>query len=152
MKGIKMILFIVVVLAACTQKEDYKKVREEVMGFHNLVMDDQEKIVSNQMKLDTLLKTMSLIKLKIPSLDTNTEKAQIHSLLKALADADDRMNNWMQQFEPDVSGKSDQDAVDYFKKEEVKIKDIDSMYKNQLKISDSYLLNFKKLRNSVAYK
>ncbi len=144
MKGLKMILFTVVVLTGCKQQEDYKELRDEVMGFHDLVMGDQEKIVNNQMKLDTVLKTMSLIKQKSPALDTNVEKAQIYSLLKTLAIADEQMNNWMHQFEPDVSSKSNQDAVEYFKKEQVKIKKIDSIYKSQLKISDAYLVKFRK--------
>ncbi|MHA4895587.1 hypothetical protein ACXZ1K_12610 [Pedobacter sp. PWIIR3] len=145
MKRLNLVLLITVVLVSCGGQEDYKKVRDEVIKFHDLVMVDQEKIIANQMKLDTLLKTMRIFKQKSPQLDTAGEKEQIKSLLSDLASADAQMNNWMQQFEPDVTGKSNNEAVKYFRTEEVKIKKIDSVYRRDIMISDAYLSKFRKL-------
>nr|WP_068891388.1 hypothetical protein [Pedobacter panaciterrae] len=148
MKRIIFIAFIVIIAAACTQQNkdttDYKAVRDEVMKFHDVVMGDHSTLVNNQMKLDTLLKNLSGLKIKFPDVDTLKEKQAITEMLKNLSKAEDEMNDWMHKFEPDVTGKSNEVAVQYFKDERKKIEVIDSLYKQEIKLSDDYLSKFKK--------
>ncbi|MNY83295.1 hypothetical protein D3C86_2259730 [compost metagenome] len=54
------------------------------------------------------------------------------------------MNDWMHNFEPDVTGKSNEDAVQYFKDEKAKIAEVDSLYKKEIASSNAYLERFKK--------
>jgi hypothetical protein len=54
------------------------------------------------------------------------------------------MNNWMHQFEPDVTGKSNEDAIVYFQSEKRKIAAIDSVYKQEIQTSGEYLKKFDK--------
>lgn len=129
---------------ACTPKEDYKAVRDEVMKFHDEVMVDQSTVVNNQMKLDTLLKDLKGLKAKFPDVDTAKEKVVITGLIADLTKAEDSMNDWMHKFEPDVTGKSNEVAVQYFKAEKVKIAAVDSLYKKEIKLSGDYLGKFKK--------
>ena len=137
-------IVLLAVLAACQQVTDYKAVRDDVMKFHDIVMADHGIIIDNQMKLDTLLKDFKALKEAFPEMDTLKERAAMTALKLELVKAEDAMNNWMHQFEPDVTGKSNEEAVKYFKAEKKKIADIDSVYKQEIKISREYLLKFKK--------
>ena len=137
-----------IVAVACNQQQkqetDYKVVRDEVMKFHDVVMADHGVIVSNQMKLDTLVKDLKGLKLKFPEVDTVKEKEIINDLIKDLTIAEDSMNDWMHKFEPDVTGKSNDEAIQYFEAEKAKIATIDSLYKVEIKVSGEYLSKFKK--------
>jgi hypothetical protein len=148
MKKIIFVAFIALIAAACTQQKngttDYKAVRDEVMKFHDVVMGDHSALVNNQMKLDTLLKNLSGLKIKFPDVDTVKEKQVIIAMLNDLSKAEDQMNDWMHKFEPDVTGKSNEVAVQYFQDERKKIGIIDSLYKQEIKLSDDYLSKFKK--------
>lgn len=144
MKKLIGILLVTIAVSACKQNVDYKTVREEVMKFHDVVMTDQGIVVSNQMKLDTLLKDLKGLKAKFPDVDTLKEKKEISTLIADLTKAEDSMNDWMHKFEPDVTGKSNEAAVQYFKDEMVKITAVDSLYKKEIKASAAYLSKFGK--------
>jgi hypothetical protein len=144
MKDIIRVLLLIMVVISCKQGENYKDVRDEVMKFHDVVMEDHGKIVSNQMKLDTLLQSLKLVKQRFPETDTLKEKNAISALLKQLTSSEESMNDWMHKFEPDVTGKSNEEAVTYFKEEKTKIRKIDSLYKADIAVSDAYLNKFKK--------
>lgn len=145
MKKIKCILLLLVaMIAACQQEEDYKKVRDEVMSFHDKVMNDNGRIVANQMKLDTILRQLKLLKVRFPDVDTLQEAVAIKDIIKELSHAEDLMNDWMHNFEPDATGKSNAEAVRYFKSEKASIARIDSLYKKEIHSSDAYLNKFKK--------
>lgn len=144
MKNAIAVLLLIMVVMSCNQGENYKIARDEVMKFHDVVMEDHGKIVSNQMKLDTLLRSLKMLKQQFPETDTLKEKTEISALLKRLTGSEDSMNDWMHKFEPDVTGKSNEEAVKYFKEEKIKIHKIDSLYKVDIAISDAYLTKFKK--------
>ena len=129
---------------ACSPGANYKTERDEVMKFHDVVMEDHARLVDNQMKLDTLLKTLPALLKQNPSIDTLKEKRAIVTTQVKLDQAEDLMNDWMHKFEPDITGKSNEEAVAYFKAERVKIGKIDSVYKSEIKSSNAYLLKFKK--------
>lgn len=128
---------------SCMQEKDYKVSRDEVMKLHDLVMADQSRIVDNQMKADTLLGNLSALKIKFPDLDTIAAQDTLRMVSLNLARAEEAMNTWMHEFEPDVTGKSNEQAISYFVAEKLKIASIDSMYKAELKISDAYLNKFR---------
>ena len=147
MRNIVLFLFFIGVVMGCTQQKntrDYKVVRDEVMQFHDVVMEDQGVLVKNQMKLDTISKNLQRLKVKFPEIDTLKEAVLLKNLINDLSKADDAMNNWMHQFEPDISGKSNEQAIAYFKTEKLKVAAIDSTYKKEIKASNDYLKRFNK--------
>ena len=147
MRSIVVFLFLIGMVFGCAQPkktEDYKTVRDEVMQFHDEVMKDQETVVENQMKLDTLLKDLKGLKTQFPSIDTVQEAAALRTVIQRLVKADDNMNNWMHQFEPDVTGKSNEEAVAYFQSEKKKVASIDSVYKQEINSTSNYLKKFGK--------
>jgi hypothetical protein len=107
-------------------------------------MADQGKIVGNELKIKDLMKNMKSLKSKFPDIDTLKEKAAMLDMLKNLTNAEERMDDWMHEFEPDVTGKSNAAAVQYFENEKAKVASIDSVFKIQIKSSDAYLGKFKK--------
>ena len=106
-------------------------------------MADQDKIEGNHRKLDTLLKTLSKIQVTYPEIDTLKEQDSIKVFISRLAKSEQRMTQWMDEFEPDMTGKSNEDAVAYFLQEQLKIKAVDRSYKQELEASDAYLEKFK---------
>ena len=137
-------MLIVMATVGCKQPEDYKKVRNEVMQFHDVVMTGHAKIVRNQLSLDTLLDNVDSVLQQHPGMDTLKEKAEMEAIIRRLSRAEASMNNWMLKFEPDASDKTNEEAVAYFKKEKHKIEQIDSAYKTEISSSDAYLSKFRK--------
>ena len=144
MRKITGILLLIAVMSACQQAADYKTVRDEVMTFHDVVMADHGIIVGNQMRIDTLLSDLQGLKMRFPDADTIKEQASMQQIKKELGGLEDSMNNWMHQFEPDVTGKTNEEAIKYFEDEKKKIKAIDSLYKLHIELSNAYLTKFKK--------
>lgn len=127
----------------CKSGPDYKAVRQEVMDLHDKVMEDGEKAMKNRMILDTLSKfKLKAIKASQTDIDTASEKKNITLLIAKLTKADDNMMDWMHDFDPDIEGKNNEEAVKYFQGEMTKIKKLDSEYKQALNESDAYLKKF----------
>jgi len=131
-------------MTACSPTADYKKERDEVMVFHDKVMADHGLIVENQMKLDTMTRNLAALKLKFPDLDTLKEKEHMLALIAELNAAEEQMNTWMHEFEPDITGKSNDEAISYFKNEKLKIRAVDSLYKEEIKLSGGYINKYQK--------
>ena len=136
------LVLISVIGMSCSQQADYKVQRDKVIELHDEVMADQGRIVANQMKLDTMLNSLSKLKVSHPKVDTLVEKDSIRLLIDRLTKSEERMNQWMHEFEPDITGKSNEEAIKYFLNEQLKIKEVDRSYKEELKLSDAYLSKF----------
>jgi len=144
MKLILSLVALMAIAAACAQPVNYKTERDKVMKFHDVVMEDHDILIANQLKLDSMLKDLPALKKKFPLIDTAKERVVIQLAIASLKDAESLMNDWMHEFEPDVSGKSNAEAVKYFQAERLKIANIDSLYKGQIKASNQYLAQFHK--------
>ena len=131
-------------LLACKPATDYKQKREEVIKYHDVVMADAGQVVDKQMRLTGMLKDLAGLKARNPGIDTLVEKDSIVTVQAKLNQADEAMNDWMHQFEPDVTGKSDAEAISYFEAEKIKIQRVDSLFKQEIKSADRYLSKFKK--------
>lgn len=130
--------------ASCKQQPDYKASRDEVINVHDVVMADQGKVVDQQMRLNDMLENLSALKLKNPEIDTLKERDSIAIVRDRLNVAEEAMNTWMHEFEPDVTGKSNAEAVAYFQAEKQKIEKVDTLFKAELKRAEAYLSKFKK--------
>lgn len=144
MKKTLLIVLAVSGIAACKPRQDAGNVKNETMKLHDEVMADHGKIVANQMRIDTLLKEMKTLKQLFPAIDTLQEKTTLTITLNNLFKAEESMNNWMHNFNPDFESKSEDSVITYYKTEKQKIRAIDSLYKKEIKKSDLYLLKFKK--------
>ena len=144
MNRISCFIFFVLAFASCKQQSDYKASRDEVIKVHDVVMADQGKVVDQQLKLENMLKNMSALKAQYPDIDTIKEKDSIIVVRDKLNVAEEAMNSWMHNFEPDVTGKSNEEAIDYFEAEKRKIQKVDTLFKAELKRTAAYLSKFRK--------
>ncbi|RYE22305.1 MAG: hypothetical protein EOP42_24595 [Sphingobacteriaceae bacterium] len=96
------------------------------------------------MKLDTLILKKDSIKTAFPNLDTSAENKTIHKLSTEIVQADDTMSDWMHNYNPDFSGKSHQQIMDYLDQQKQKVSAINNQYDAVIKTSNQYLLKFKK--------
>jgi hypothetical protein len=137
------ILIIIVAVSACKPQTDYKEARDEVIKLHDVVMADQGKVVSREIQISGMLKDLKEIKVRNPRIDTLAEKDSLLAIHSRLTKADEAMNDWMHKFEPDVTGKSNEEAVEYFQAEKLKIQRVDTMFKQEIQSADAYLSKFK---------
>lgn len=109
-------LFVSLLVSSCNnaEKEEEKKLAEEVAAIHDVVMP----------QMDEIMKMKSEIKAKIGQ-DTTKRKLG-ENLSLELAKADDGMMDWMQNFNPNYhnEGHSHEEIIKYFETERQKISQI----------------------------
>ncbi|WP_025143507.1 hypothetical protein [Pedobacter jeongneungensis] len=126
-------------LFSCKTEPDAKAIRQEVLNIHDKLMVDGEKVVKNKMKLDKIL-VSNQVKLAQDSL---LQKQKIKDLITKLNAADEKMMDWMHFFKDDFKGKTDQEDLDYYKSEMVKIRAVEDSYIKVTRESDSLIKIYK---------
>lgn len=144
MKNNLYILFLMVIFAACKDpKKEEKALESQVMNLHEKVMTDGETAMQNKMKLGTLILKKDSIKTVFPNLDTSAENKNMRNLSSQILKADDNMSDWMHNYNPDFTGKSHQQIMDYLDQQKKQVTQINMQYKNVIRASNQYLLKFK---------
>lgn len=128
--GVLAILF-----SSCKTEPNAEAVRKEVLNIHDKLMIDGEKVVKNKMKLDTLLLSGQLKK----SPDSAAAKQQVSDVIARLNAAEEKMMDWMHFFKDDFKGKTEQEDLDYYKSQMIKIRDVEDGYIKVTRESDSVL-------------
>lgn len=141
MKKLLITALVTLTLSACTDTKDQQKVLlNDVIKIHDKVMSNEDLLMKNKMKLDTLL-----LKNKFPNVkDTATEKAHIRAINAKLVTADSVMENWMQKFDPEQKGKSHAEIVIYLTDQKKQVLAVDSQLTAAVKESSEYLDHLKK--------
>jgi hypothetical protein len=127
-------------LWGCTDnKKQEKALLDSVISIHDKVMASDDKLMSNKMKMDTLLKA------KLTGVaDTAAEKTELMGLSVQVVNAEDAMEKWMQKFDPEQKGKSHQQIMDYLSDQKVQVSAIDSSINDAINASGNYLNSLKK--------
>ena len=134
MKRIFNLICATILTVGCQNQVSYKDVREDVIVAHDKLMADEDKTMNAKMALDTLASTgLEILKAQQADRDTAKMRSEIKILTRKLNDASDQMSKWMENFKSDVTGKSNAEAVAYFKEEKLKVKRLDSLYQVALK-------------------
>lgn len=115
---------------SCKQEQNYKDIRLEVVAIHDKVMSDADLANSQKSLLDSIYRSF-----EVAGVDT----VKLAETIRTVDEANQQMENWMNRFEPDVSGKSNEEALRYFKSELKKINDLDKQFKTVINRSDRYL-------------
>jgi hypothetical protein len=106
-------------------KKQEQTLLNDVIKTHDKLMVDDGAIMKNKM----LLKA-------IPATDA---KDSVVFYTKSLDDADNAMMGWMNKFNPDFTGKTHKEIIDYLTTQKVEIAKIDSQINVTLAKSNSYL-------------
>ncbi|NTE04626.1 hypothetical protein G6M26_30225 [Agrobacterium tumefaciens] len=125
---------IVFLFNACKTEPDSKAVKKEVLNLHDKLMIDGGKVMSNKMRLDSVLKYG---KMKSPE-----DTADLKALITRLNQADENMMDWMHAFNDDFKGKNEKEDLDYYKSEMVKVRQVEDDYIKVTKASDSVLKEY----------
>lgn len=133
MKKIVIAVFIGFTLLGCTDKKTQEKaLLDEVIKVHDKVMDGDEQLMKNKMRLDTLVKN-----------STASEKDSAVVYVKLLDNAENSMDDWMHKFNPDQTGKSHDETMAYLGSQKKQIMAIDSQLNAAINESNKYLLKVK---------
>jgi hypothetical protein len=128
MRRIIMASTVCLVLSACSDdKKQEKAALDQVLSVHDKVMGNDEAVMKNKMQLDTLLKLKP------------NDSVEIKALSVKLTAAEDSMDSWMHQFEPDVTGKSQEQIITYYESQKKQVIAVDSLLSNAVTESGKYL-------------
>lgn len=133
-KKITLVFYALALLfSACKTEPNSEAIKKEVLNIHDKLMIDGEKVIKNRMKLDTLLLSDRVKNA------TDSSQQKISSLIEKLNKADENMMDWMHFFKDDFKGKSEQENLDYYKSQMIKIREVEDGYIKATKESDSLL-------------
>ena len=133
MKKTLIAVFIGLALSACSDgKKREKDLLNNILKVHDQLMGNDDALMKNKMQLDSLL--------KLPAKDT-AEKANMKAIDMKLAAAEEAMENWMHNFEPDVTNKSHDEIMKYFNDQKKGIMSVDSQMNAAITESTKYLSN-----------
>lgn len=136
MKKILALSFIAVLATtACTNNKDKeKKQLDEILKIHDKVMGESERAIKNKSVLDSLIHTYG----------NDTSKLNTAAVLnRQLVTADGAMEKWMHEFNPDYTGKSHTEIMEYLHSQHLQLSHIDSLMGKAIRESDAYLLKTK---------
>ncbi|WP_026904764.1 hypothetical protein [Pedobacter glucosidilyticus] len=131
------------IFACNNDKEEQQKLQKVVIDKHDVLMAKMDSLTENQLRLDSITLKYKKIKVENPNLDSNTLIAQIDSAKNLLSNADEAMMNWMQQFNPDYTGKSSTEIFDYLRKQEQKIDSVKTLFDKSLAHSNALIQQYK---------
>ena len=134
MKNILTAIFIALALFGCTNKKAQEKaLLDGVIKVHDKVMGADERLMNNKILLDSMVKYNS----------TADIKDSVYMYLDHVNRADSAMATWMHNFDPDHTGKSDDETMAYMSNQKKQIMAIDSQLNKAITISDKYLVKMK---------
>lgn len=115
------------------------KLQKDVIDVHDVIMARMGEINEAQYKLDSLKNKLGELKNIKPETDTLAFRNTIDSLKEKLTSADGAMMDWMHQFNPDYTGKSHEEIVEYLNKEKAKIDSVGVLFEESLSKSAEIL-------------
>jgi len=105
-------------LSAChDDKADEKKQLGDILSIHDKVMGASEELTKEKIRIDSAVKLSS---------STDVIK-KLKSVSAKLGMADSAMDNWMHNFNPDYTGKSHTEIMEYLHNQRIKLITVDSM-------------------------
>ncbi len=138
MKKLLVAVFSVALLSACSdQKKQEKAVLDDIIKTHDQIMGNDEHLMQNKMKLDTLSSDKS-------TAYTPGQKAAMKILILKLTNADETMEKWMQKFDPEQKEKSHDEVMAYLNDQKKQVSHVDSVVAAAIHDSDDLLGHLKK--------
>jgi hypothetical protein len=130
LKKIILIAVTGLILVGCSDnKAQEKALLDEVIKVHDKVMVDDGLVMKNKMQLKGIAASNT----------TPGVKDSVALYSKLLDDADDSMMTWMNKFNPDFTGKSHSDVMDYLNKQKAQIGKINSQLDSAIAVSNNYI-------------
>jgi len=138
LKNSLLILFLFVLAACDNSKQEQADLQKKVIDSHDVLMIQMDEIMNKKSKLDSISNNFKSLNIT----DTITLKHSIDSLKTALTKADDAMMSWMHQFNPDYTGKSHDEVMNYLNNQQVKIDSVKTLFDESLSKSELFISKF----------
>ena len=128
MKKILIPIILLTSLSACDKKPDNQKIMiDEVMAIHDEVMPKMDEIMSLKSSLDSVSKVSS-------------DSVKARELSSALEVADNKMMDWMEEYNPDLlKGKSADEITKYYADEKAKISGVKDLTNKSIEDAKAFL-------------
>ena len=130
MKKLKVLIPIILLtsLSACDKKPDNQKIMiDEVMAIHDEVMPKMDEIMSLKSSLDSVSKV-------------SADSVKARELSSALEVADNKMMDWMEEYNPDLlKGKSSEEISKYYADEKAKISSVKDLTDKSIEDAKAFL-------------
>jgi len=134
MKKIAVTAIAALFLFGCAdKKKEQKTILDDILKVHDKVMSSDDQLMKNKMQLDTLIKQGKA---------THSDTALM--LSKQLDVAENAMENWMHDFDPEHKGKTDEDNINYMTVQKRQIMAVDSQVNAAISASTQYLIKLQK--------
>jgi len=130
LKKILLIATAALIITGCSDnKAQEKTLLNEVIKIHDKVMVDDGVVMQNKTKLKALTTNNP----------TPGVKDSVEMYSKLLNNADDTMMTWMNKFNPDFTGKSHDEVMDYLTKQKAQIIKINAQLDTAISASNVYI-------------
>lgn len=131
------------ILYGCSGNHSVKDTKEQVIALHDTIMGKNDQLVHLEMRIDSMLRDMDSVKKVYTNADTVLLKNELNAIQSRLKGSEERMNDWMYKFEPDVTGKSDEEALKYFEGEKNTLSNLQQEFIKNISEADNYIKNLK---------
>jgi hypothetical protein len=118
-------------MISCDSKEKEKeieKLKSETIAVHDEVMPKMDEIMKLKKSLRTELDSVS-----------NDESINIKGLIMSLENSDKAMMNWMRNYDPQMMDMSDEEKIEYLKKQKSAIQEVSAEMKSSISQAEDYL-------------
>ncbi len=133
---------------ACNEHPKESSAKEQILSRHDDLMAKSERAMTIKMQLDTLRPDQYQT---TENADTAKTRKEIVRIKDLLIKADDQMQDWMHQYQPDYSGDTPEATNAYYQKELKKIADMEDSFRYAINSSDT-LFNRLHLKTGAAAK
>ncbi len=133
-------------LSACggdNPKKLQEDLQEAVIATHDSVMADMGLLMERKIQINKITRHLDSLKSVNTSLDTVQAKAELTQTVEQLAIADEGMMTWMHNFDPDYTGKSHEEIMEYLNNQKLKIDLVERSIRNVIIKSDSIIAVYK---------
>ena len=120
-------------VTSCTDNtKEENNLRNDILKVHDKVMAKDEVLMKNKSHLDSLLKLTA---------EDTAEKVNMRALNLKLVAAEEAMETWMGKFQPEMTGKSHDEVMQYYGEQKKQIAAVDSVINSAIAESGKYLSN-----------
>jgi hypothetical protein len=138
------LVFLLFALSGCqNQKAEQQKLQKEVINQHDVLMVRMDLLQDNKLALSLIESKLDSIKKVKPDLDTVQLKTEINDLKIKLTTSDEAMMKWMNNFNPDYTGKSHDEVMNYLKDQKIKIDNVKTLFDQSLSKSGIIIQKYK---------
>jgi len=125
---LSLMLFAFLMISCESKEKEVEKLKTETIAIHDEVMP----------KMDDIMKLKKSLKAEQDSVSTE-KSTDIQQMIISLENSDRAMMNWMRNYDPQMEGMSDEEKIEYLKKQKASIHEVSEQMKSSIAEAENYL-------------